>query len=43
MKNRTMFSELDKYMDRKFLEEHPSIEIYTENQIIELLFLVAIQ
>ena len=32
MKNRTMFSELDKYMDRKFLEEHPSIEIYTENQ-----------
>lgn len=32
MKNRTMFSELDKYMDRKFLEEHLSIEIYTENQ-----------
>lgn len=32
MKNRTMFSELDKYMDRKFLEEHSIIEIYTENQ-----------
>lgn len=32
MKNRTMFSELDKYMDGKFLDEHPSIEIYTENQ-----------
>ncbi len=32
MKNRTMFSELDRYMDRKFLEEHSIIEIYTENQ-----------
>ncbi len=32
MKNRTMFSELDKYMDKKFLENHSIIEIYTENQ-----------
>lgn len=32
MKNRAMFSELDKYMDRKFFEEHSIIEIYTENQ-----------
>lgn len=32
MKNRTMFSELDKYMDKNFLDDHPSIEIYTENK-----------
>lgn len=32
MKNGTMFSELSKYMNKEFLDEHSSFEIFTENQ-----------
>ncbi len=33
MKNEIMFSELSKYMNKTFLDEHPNFEIYTENTI----------
>ena len=33
MKNEIMFSELSKYMNKSFFDEHPNFEIYTENTI----------
>lgn len=35
MKTRIMFSELDKYMDQEFLNEHLTFKIYTQNQNYE--------
>ena len=32
MKNGIMFSELSKYMDKEFLNEHSTFDIYTKNQ-----------
>lgn len=32
MKNKSMFSELEKYMSEEFLKEHDTFELYTKNQ-----------
>lgn len=43
MKNGTMFSDLKKYLDKTFREDHPAIELETENGVRHFTVTVALQ